>query len=44
MRSGRKRPLDRFFRFHHGLELSRDRGVAQGDAGPGIGGDGLEAI
>ena len=32
------------FRFHHGLELSRARGVAQGDAAPGIGGDGLEAL
>ena len=33
-----------FFRFHSGLELSRARGVAQGNAGPGIGGDGLEAL
>jgi hypothetical protein len=36
--------LTAFFRFHSGLELSRARGVAQGDAGPGIGGDGLEAL
>jgi hypothetical protein len=35
--------LTAYFRFHSGLELSRARGVAQGDAGPGIGGDGLEA-
>jgi len=32
------------FRFHHGLKLSRARAAAQGDAGPGIGGDGLEAL
>ena len=32
------------FRFHHGLKLSRARGAAQGNAGPGIGGDGLEAL
>jgi len=36
--------LTAFFRFHHGPELSRAGGVAQGNAGPGIGGDGLEAL
>jgi hypothetical protein len=36
--------LTAFFRFHSGLELSRAQGVAQSDAGPGIGGDGLEAF
>jgi len=36
--------LNAFFRFHSGLELSRTRGVAQGDAGSGISGDGLEAL
>jgi hypothetical protein len=36
--------LTAFFRFHSGLELNRARSVAQGDAGPGIGGDSLEAL